>query len=84
MPSVRGGVLVRIFGETRKMVFIKFVRIVLGVIVVWLLFRLLLPRDGRQRPVISRRRNDRHRRHSKFVESSVIDDEDRTDGKTRP
>jgi len=66
------------------MVFIKFVRVLIGIAVVWMLFRLLLPRDRRQRPVISRRKNERHRPHSKFVESSVISEEDGTDGKTGP
>ena len=66
------------------MVFIKFLRILIGIAVAWLLLRLLLPRDRRQRPVISRRRNERHRSHSKFVESSVIEEEDGTDGKTGP
>ena len=66
------------------MVFIKFLRILIGIAVAWLLLRLLLPRDSKQRPVISRRRNERHRSHSKFVESSVIEEEDGTDGKTGP
>jgi len=66
------------------MVFIKFVRVLIGIAVVWMLFRLLLPRDRKQRPVISRRKNERHRPHSKFVESSVISEEDGTDGKTGP
>ena len=66
------------------MVFIKFVRALIGIAVVWMLFRLLLPRDRKQRPVISRRKNERHRPHSKFVESSVISEEDGTDGKTGP
>ena len=66
------------------MVFIKFVRILVGIAVIWMLLRLLLPRDRRQRPVMSRRRNERHRPHSKFIQSSVISEEDQTGGKTGP
>jgi len=61
------------------MVFIKFLRIIVGAIVVWLLYRLLVPRDAGARTASSHRRAQPRRGRSKFVESSVVDKEEPPD-----
>jgi hypothetical protein len=65
-------------------IFVAFVRILIGVAVVWLLFRLLFPHGVRGRAARERGRNPHRRPYRKFVPSSVVDKEDQTDGKTKP
>lgn len=58
------------------MIFVKFMRVLVGIVVVWLLWRLLLPR-GRTRPRAGSSRMDRRSKpHRKFVQSSVVENHD--------
>ena len=58
------------------MVFVKFMRVLVGIAVVWLLWRLLFPR-GRSRSRAGASRMDRRNEpHRKFVQSSVVEDND--------
>ena len=60
------------------MAFLKFIRILIGAVVLWLLLRLLVGRGGS--PGKARRTKPKpHRRGTgKFVDSAVVDPDDRS------
>jgi hypothetical protein len=55
------------------MIFVKFMRVLVGIAVVWLLWRLLLPRGSPQGRHGSSRAGRRNKPHRKFVQSSVVE-----------
>ena len=58
------------------MIFVKFMRVLVGIGVVWLLWRLLFPRGRTRSRAGSSRMNRRNEPHRKFVQSSVVEDND--------
>ena len=60
------------------MMFVKFMRVLVGIAVVWLLWRLLLPRSSSRRREGSSRTDRRDKTHRKFVQSSVVEHHDQT------
>jgi hypothetical protein len=59
------------------MAFLKFIRVLVGATVVWLLLRLLLSgRDGKPRTTRRTRAKPHRRGTGKFIESTVVDPDD--------
>lgn len=58
------------------MMFLKFMRVLAAVAVAWLLWRLLLLQGRKRSRAGSTRTDRRNKPHRKFVQSSVVEDND--------
>lgn len=65
------------------MLFTKLIRILIGILVVWLFFQFLLQLGRKKMTTHTKKQGDDNQKRRKFVESHVVENSSQTDDKAQ-